>query len=185
MAVKRTLKVTAKVLVGVSLVFAAAAAVALYVMKAQDREHQKFFNTGKSINGFLGNYKHGIEEAFRRGDASQITSLYSESYRSPSRGRWVMKPARGENDVSVLKVEAEGGQEYDRKALEEELSGYLKTIASVDNIWCKIDMIEQVELEKSAVLRVKYILDGTDARGAVFEDRHFYRWHLANEAPPG
>ena len=46
-------------------------------------------------------------------------------------------------------------------------------------------MIEQVELEKRVVLRVKFILDGADPRGAVFQDRHFYRWTLANEAPPG
>jgi hypothetical protein len=185
MSVKRILKITANVVAVVFLVFAVAASAALYFMKAKDREHEKFFNTGKSINAFLANYKHGIEEAFRKGDASEVTGFYSESYRSPSRGRWVLKPAQGENDVAVFKVVAEGGQDYDRNALGEELSGYLKGISAVDNVWCKIDMIEQVELEKSAVLRVKYILDGRDARGAVFEDRHFYRWRLANEAPPG
>src|SRR5947209_7057728 len=43
-------------------------------------------------------------------------------------------------------------------------------------------MIEQIDPDRRVVLRVKYILDGTDPRGALFQDRHFYRWTLVNEA---
>jgi hypothetical protein len=45
-------------------------------------------------------------------------------------------------------------------------------------------MIESVDLEKTVVLRVKFILDGKDPHGAVFQDRYFYRWQLVNEAKP-
>ena len=45
-------------------------------------------------------------------------------------------------------------------------------------------MIEEVELERRVVLRVKFILDGTDPHGAIFQDRYFYRWHLVNEGTP-
>ncbi|OLE53197.1 MAG: hypothetical protein AUG51_14485 [Acidobacteria bacterium 13_1_20CM_3_53_8] len=185
MARKRFLKITLKILITLSLICGVAATVVIYAMKSRDEEHARFFNTGKSINSFLSLYKHGIEEAFRKNDTSEITSFYSESYRSPARGRWVMQPAPAENDVTVFKLVAEGQEEYDRNALDRELSGYLRNIASIQNIWCKIDMIEKVELERSVVVRVKYILDGTDAQGAIFQDRHFYRWHLVNEAAPG
>jgi hypothetical protein len=45
-------------------------------------------------------------------------------------------------------------------------------------------MIESIDLEKSVVLRVKFILDGTDPHGVVFQDRYFYRWQLVNEGTP-
>jgi hypothetical protein len=61
---------------------------------------------------------------------------------------------------------------------------YLASINSISNIWTKIDMIENIDLEKSVVLRVKFILDGTDPHGVVFQDRYFYRWYLVNEGTP-
>jgi enediyne biosynthesis protein E4 len=42
-----------------------------------------------------------------------------------------------------------------------------------------------IEPERDVTLRVKFILDGADPQGAVFQDRHFYRWRLLNQAPPG
>src|SRR5260370_25560547 len=42
-------------------------------------------------------------------------------------------------------------------------------------------MSEKVELEQTVQLTVKFILDGKDQQGAVFQDRNFYRWHLVNE----
>src|ERR1043165_2922147 len=147
MAKRKLLKRLAKILLGLAVVVVVGVAVALYVMSRQDREHAKFFDTGKSVNTFLSDYKRGVEEAVKKRDVSEITRFY-----------------------------------YDRAALAEEVTGYLGTIASVQNTWCKIDMIEQIDPERRVVLRVKYILDGTDPRGAIFQDRYFYRWTLLNEA---
>jgi hypothetical protein len=186
MAKRKLLKRLAKILVALAVVIGVGGAVALYAMARKDKEHARFFNTGKSVNTFLSNYKHGVEEAFRKKDLSEITRFYSAGYSSPARGRWVMRPAQDESDVSVLKFVVEGREDYDKSALGEEVAGYIKTIASVQNVWCKIDMIEQIVPEKRVVLRVKYILDGTDPQGEVFQDRHFYRWTLVNEsAEPG
>ena len=182
MAKRKLLKRLAKILLGLAALVGVALAVALYVMGRQDKEHARFFDTGKSVNNFLSDYKRGVEEAVKKRDVSEITRFYSERYSSPARGRWVARPAPDESDVSVLNVVAEGRGDYDRAALAEEVIGYLGTIASVQSTWCKIDMIEQIDPERRVVLRVKYILDGTDPRGAIFQDRYFYRWTLLNEA---
>jgi hypothetical protein len=58
-------------------------------------------------------------------------------------------------------------------------------MTAVDDVQMKIDLIEQAEPDRRAVLTVKYVLDGRDRGGAYFQDRFFYRWELANEAPPG
>src|SRR5438067_220963 len=182
MSKRKLLKRLAKILVGLAAVIGVGVAVALYVMNQKDKEHARFFDTGKSVNNFLSDYKRGVEEALKKKDISEVTRFYSDHYNSPARGRWAMRPAPDESDVSVLKVVAEGREDYDKAALAEEVAGYLKTIASVQNSWCKIDMIEQIDPERRVVLRVKYILDGTDPQGALFQDRYFYRWTLVNEA---
>src|SRR5205085_1386765 len=182
MSKRKLLKRLAKILVVIAALIGVGVAIALYVMNQKDKEHARFFNTGKSVNSFLSDYKRGVEEALKKKDISEITRFYSDHYNSPARGRWAMRPAPDESDVSVLKVVAEGREDYDKAALAEEVAGYLSTIASVQNTWCKVDMIEQIDPDRRVVLRVKYLLDGTDPQGALFQDRHFYRWTLVNEA---
>src|SRR5829696_7336089 len=182
MAKRKILKTLSKTL-GVLLVLAlAAAGVGLYVMARKDREHARFYNTGKSVNAFLGSYSKAFREGFERRDAAAVARLYSDRFASPARGRWVMREDAGESDVSISRLASDGRQDYAKDDINEEVSRYFGTLASVKNIWTKIDMIEQVELERRVVLRVKFILDGTDPQGAVLQDRHFYRWTLANEA---
>src|SRR5947209_5759882 len=117
MAKRKLLKRLAKILLGLAAVVGVGVAVALYVMGRQDREHARFFNTGKSVNNFLSDYKRGVEEAVRKRDVSEVTRFYSDRYSSPARGRWVARPAPDESDVSVLKFVAEGREDYDKGAL--------------------------------------------------------------------
>jgi hypothetical protein len=154
-------------------------------MSRRDKQHAKFYSTGKSVNVFLGNYSRAIREGFEKKDAGSVTSLYSDRFSSPARGRWAMRPGGEISDVSVLRLATEGTQDFDKAGIREEVTNYLESLASIKNIWTKIDMIEHVELERRVTLRVKFILDGTDPQGAVFQDRHFYRWHLINEGTPG
>ena len=182
MAKRKILKTLLKAL-GVLLVLAGlAVGVALYVMARKDREHARFYNTGKSVNVFLGGYSKAVREGFEKRDAGPVARLYSDRFASPARGRWVMREDKGESDVTIFRLASDGRQDFAKADIADEVSRYFGTLASIQNIWTKIDMIEQVELERRVVLRVKFILDGTDPQGAVFQDRHFYRWTLANEA---
>jgi hypothetical protein len=178
---RRILKTLATIVVAVLLSVGIGIAAVLYVMARRDKEHAKFFNTGKSVNVFLTNYTRALRESFEKKDTAPVMSLYSDRFFSPGRGHWEMASANEETDVSVSRVAIKGQQDFDKQALRGEVANYLASIASISNIWTKIDMIEEVELERRVVLRVKFILDGTDPHGAVFQDRYFYRWHLVNE----
>jgi hypothetical protein len=156
-------------------------AIALYIMGRRDAKHARFYNTGKSINSFLTEYSRAVREAFQKRNAAAVAVLYSDNYFSPGRGRWESKQDQSEGDVWVFRLAAQGQEDFSKNNLRDEISRYVSGIASIDDVKCKIDMIEHVELERSAVLTVKFILDGTDQAGSVFQDRHFYRWYLANE----
>lgn len=182
---KRLLKAVAKLTLVLLVVIGLVIAVMLYMMSRSDKEHAKFFATGKSVNTFLGSYKHGIEEAFKKKDANEIVKLYADDFKSPARGRWILQNAPAENDVTVMKLTNEGNQDFTKADMTDEVKNYLNSIGEIKNIWCKIDMIEQIEPEKRVTLRVKYILTGKDTKNEAFEDRHFYRWTLVNHAPAG
>lgn len=181
MARHRTLKRLLKLLAIAAVSLGVCIAAALFIMARKDKEHDRFFNTGKSVNQFLSNYKHALEESFKRRDASEVAHLYSGRYSSPQRGRWVLKPDREEGDVACESLKAEGAKDFTKADLEAEVNDYLNGLASVEDIKFKIDMIEKIELERSVRLTVKFILDGTDRRGEIFQDRNFYRWYLVNE----
>src|SRR5713226_3158472 len=85
----------------------------------------------------------------------------------------------------VFHLLAESSQSFSKSDLEGEVGAYLSELTAIDDVKFKIDLIEQVEPDHGAVLTVKFILDGKDRQGLLFQDRYFYRWHLVNEAQPG
>jgi hypothetical protein len=182
---KKKIKKLARILIVLSLLVCVAAALTLYVMARKDKTHARFYNTGKSINKLLSDYNHALKEAFDKRDTAVLIRFYSDSYSSPARGRWVTRRDNDESDVACYRLIAEGHDDYDKMNLRDELASYLAGLASIEDIKLKIDMIEKVELDRSAVLTVKFILDGHDREGALFQDRHFYRWHLVNEDATG
>jgi hypothetical protein len=181
MSKRKFIRALVKLLIILLLIAGNIVGVALYLMARRDKEHARFFNTGKAVNAFLGTYSRAVRESFEKKDPTAIMNLYSDRFSSPGRGHWTRGPADDESDVSVFRTVIEGREDFDKQAIRGEVVSYLGSIASIDNIWTKIDMIEQVELERSVVLRVKFILDGKDQHGAVFQDRYFYRWRLVNE----
>ena len=179
---KKLAKTLLKIALGFVLLGGVAVIIALFYMSRSDKEHARFYATGKSVNTFLSDYKHGIEEAFKNNAADEVVKLYADDFNSAGRGRWILQNAPPENDVTVLKLERVGEQDFTKEAIADEVKTYLDTIAEIENIWCKIDMIEEVDPEKTVKLRVKYILTGKNKQGEQFEDRNFYRWSLVNRA---
>ena len=72
-----------RLLIVVGVLSVACLVLTLFVMARKDKEHERFLNTGKSVNQFLANYKHGVEESFKKKDAAEIIQFYSERYASP------------------------------------------------------------------------------------------------------
>jgi hypothetical protein len=157
----------------------------LITMNHQDREHDRFLKNGRSINSFLSEYAHALNDAFIAQDADKIVDLYSESYCSPDRGRWSFQATAPEGDVEVFELQLDGTEAFEKPQLREELAEYLRGLSSVDDVKCKIDLIENLDNQRGAVLTVKYILDGQDRHARYFQDRFFYRWWLVNEADAG
>jgi hypothetical protein len=182
---KRRLKTLARILVVLGVAAGAAIGVGLYAMGRQDAVHARYYNSGKSINAFLSNYSHALRADSEKKGVDEIIGLYSDAYFSPGRGQWQRRPDQSESDVAVFRVAPEGHKDFVKEDLRCELADYLGSIASIDDIKCKIDMIQQIDLERNAVLTVKFILDGTAAGGALFQDRYFYRWFLVNEDSSG
>src|SRR5207253_10503127 len=134
MARHRILKRVLKLLAAAAVSLGVVIAVTLFVMARKDKEHDRFFNTGKSVNQFLGKYKHALEESFKKREASAVAQLYSERYSSPGRGQWGLRPDREAGDVACLVVKAEGQKDYTKADLEAEVNSYLDSLASVEDI---------------------------------------------------
>ncbi len=156
--------------------------VTLRGMAKEDERHAQFYNTGKTINSFLSDYCKGIGAAVAESDPSKTAGFYSQSYRSPARGRWAWGAEEPETGVAMVARLRDGEADFTPAELAAETAEYFAGIDSLEKTICKIDLISDVELEKSAVLTVKIILDGTGVDGRFFQDRHIVRWHLANEA---
>jgi hypothetical protein len=159
--------------------------VVLGYMNYQDREHERFYQVGRSVNEFLKQYGEVFREGIVAHDVSPILSLYSDHYRSPDRGSWVLGPARLEGDVAVSLLQTQEAAPFDREELRRDLELYSQTLQSVDEVTFKINLIESMPDANHVVLTVKFVLDGRDCEGAVLQDRHFYRWELVNDAPAG
>jgi hypothetical protein len=181
---KKRLKKLAKItLVLCGVVVLSALGLSGY-MTYEDAQHAKFFQTGRTINEFLSTYSQSLLAAFHQKDVQPVAPLYSNNYHSPSRGQWLLKSGGAEGDVAVSHLRTEGDRSFTKEDLLSELAAYLAGLTAVEDVKCKIDLIEQAEPGRNAVLTVKFILDGRDRQGLLFQDRYFYRWHLANEAQP-
>ena len=157
----------------------------LHGMAQKDEQHAQFHNAGKTINGFLSEYCRGVEAALAERETSRLAAFYSDSYRSPGRGRWVWSAPDAEASAAVHHRLAEGNEDFTRAELVDDLTRYLADFASVDKTICKIDLIDRIEIEREAVLTVKLIFDAVDSEGRFFQDRHIVRWHLVNDAAEG
>jgi VCBS repeat protein len=184
---RRTLRKLLRILIVGTVLAASFLGLTLFVVARKDKEHERFFNTGKSVNQFLANFKHGLEESFKKKDAAEIMQFYSERYASPRRGRWILRSDEVAGDVACLVLRREGEKDYAKADLKSEFSDYLNGLASVEDIKLKIDMIDidKVVLEQKVPLTVKFILDGKDVQGSTFQDRNFYHWTLINEGESG
>lgn len=157
----------------------------------QSEQHERFYNAGKTINGFLKDYCNGLEQAVLDGsvdgapqDARPVADLVSERFRSPERGSWQFTDPQL-SAVNIRRVQAVQPREFNRDDMLADLDSYLGQVASLKKTICKIDLVETMDPPHSARLTVKIILDGKDPQGEAFQDRMFYRWHLANEAQDG
>jgi len=151
------------------------------VMARKDAMHDRFLATGREAIRFLSSYSKALTGGFRMKEGSNVASFYSESYSVRGRGDWVFEQEPAQAGVSVFRLKPVGHRDYSKADRQAEVVRYLTSIKSIDHVELKINLIENVDFDRAVVLTVKFVLDGTDAGDRLFEDRFFYRWHLANE----
>ena len=171
---KRWLKRITVVLVALMVTAGMGVGWMLHSMRQADERHAQFLGCGKSINNFLKTYAGHIDEAFQQTDAQPVVQHYSQDYASRGRGNWTLDAGTDIGDVDYFTLQAVGSADYNRNLLGDELAQYLGQLQSVDRVKCKINLIEQVQPGESAQLTVKYILDGKDGQGRLFQDRFFF-----------
>ena len=155
-----------------------AVAVGLQQMRVADDRHARFLDCGKTINNFLDAYAMTLGKAFQANDPATIVAMYSSEYSSPNRGRWSFDGGQDIGDVEFSTLEKHGAENYEKAALRSELADYLAGLSAVDRVKCKINLIEDADPGKAAKLTVKYVMDGRDTDGQLFQDRFFLRWWL-------
>ena len=148
-----------------------------YHIKREDAEHARFLDCGQSINLFLKTYADQLVKAHRRGDPPVVLASYSDDFYAPRRGHWRLQKEQDLGTATVV-ASARRKRRFNRGALAGELAAYLEGISSIQSVKCKIDLIEHAAPDRSAVITVKYVLDGEDQAGRLIEDRFFFRWRL-------
>lgn len=157
------------------------AAYAWQQMKEFDAKHAEFLGCGKTINNFLGDYAASVKAAHKSGTPDAILAQYAAEYASPARGSWKLNAGEDIGDVDYFTLEKHGEADFDHKSLGTEFAEHLAGMTEVSRVKCKINLIEDATPEESARLTVKYILDGKDLAGRLFQDRFFFRWWIKRE----
>ncbi|MEQ1825205.1 MAG: VCBS repeat-containing protein, partial [Pirellula sp.] len=62
---------------------------------------------------------------------------------------------------------------------------YISGIKKFDYVKFKINLIEDLVPNKSAILTIKCVVDGQDIEGMLFQDRLFFRWKIENRGSLG
>jgi hypothetical protein len=151
-------------------------------MQRWDMEHARFLACGQSINLFFKSYARDLAEAHRQGKPELVLSSYSPSFRSLRRGHWRLVNEQDLGAAVRSSLRSEGDADFDRQGLAAEFQAYFASIATVDDLKCKVDLIEHAEPDRNARVTVKYVLDGVDRTGKRFQDRFFFRWRLVRDA---
>ena len=167
------------ILLLVGLVAGVGLAYLLHIMSGQDAEQARFLANGRSISSFLKSYEQALFQSYETREFSQLMQHYSQDYLAPGRGSWNLTPKPNICNTSVSVLESSDDLDMTLDALQQELGSYLDAMSSVDQVRCKINLIEEIEFERRALVSVKFVLDGKDRTGRIFQDRHFFRWHLA------
>jgi hypothetical protein len=176
--VKRWIRRVMLTVVVTGLALSVGAAYIWHDMKLRDREHARFLDLGQSINLFLKTYAQGLVEAHRQGKPDTVLAYYAPDFRSQRRGRWRLEDEQDLGAAVRSSLKSEGSESVDLTGIADELREYFAGITAVDSVKCKIDLIEHADLESSAVITVKYILDGEGQDGKLIEDRFIFRWWL-------
>ena len=154
-------------------------------MSEEDKRHAAFCGCCTSIKGLLSGYGNALEKSLIAGDMSPLDTFYASDYASNRRGHWHLNMPIDLGGVSQSHLIADGNECFDREMALRDARYYLQGIKKLDYVKFKIDLIEEIVPDVSAVLTIKCVVDGQDLEGQLFQDRFFFRWHIENRGSDG
>ncbi|MDA8018885.1 MAG: VCBS repeat-containing protein [Thermoanaerobaculia bacterium] len=178
----------AKVSLVLLLVVAAVVAFIAHRSNRWSRQHAEFSAAGKTINDFLKDYASAVAS----GDPARVLEHYSEDFATPQGRAWRLQ-ATGlgvSGDVEGAGIEyrpLETGSfgPPDRSGLTVRWAEYFEGLAAIDSVQCKINLIEEIDPERSATLTVNFSLRGSERGGRLVEDRFTFRWWIVRNSADG
>ena len=147
-----------------------------------DARHAEFYESGKSINGFLTGYAEALQASHASAASNLWRPFYSNRYRSQSRGNWTLVESKLAANVQISDLTPTGRRDFGLSEIDSEIQDYLAGVQRIDRIEMKIDLIDEVVPRKSASVKVKFVLDGITTSGTSFQDRFLYRWLLSHQS---
>ncbi len=182
---KRWLKRIVVFLGSVALLAGFGLAYAWRRMSQEDKHHAAFCSCCTSIKGLLSEYGNALEKSLLSNDFASLEKLYAAEYWSDNRGHWQFETPSDLGGVHLANFVAIGNEPASRDKAIEDAKQYLSGIKKIDYVKFKINLIEEIEPDVSAILTIKCVLDGQDTESKLFQDRMFFRWKIENRGSPG
>jgi hypothetical protein len=109
--------------------------------------------TGQAAIQLLNEFRSGVDDFVASKDAAKIYECYAEHYFSDHEGQWKEILKSNRDGVQVYEWEIEGQSGFNKAAVTEQLTNYLKPITAIEESKFKLDSVEKTPGSGPAVVR--------------------------------
>src|SRR5436190_558403 len=134
---------------------------------------QLLAQTGQAAIKMLNEYRAGVDDFVANGDASKILECYADDYLSDHEGEWTERLQSDRDGVQVYEWDVEGPRLYHKADVGEQVKHYLKPITAIEESKFKLDSVEQIPAQNSAVVRGVLWLRGQRKTAGADKDQAF------------
>lgn len=151
-----------------------------------EADAQLLAQTGQAAIKLLNEYHAGVDEFVAKKDDSKILACYADNYLSDGEGQWTERLQSDRDGVRVYEWEVKGQSLFRKSDVTERVKRYLEPVISIEESKFKLDSVEQIPAENSAVVRGVLWLRGqrkaaAEAKEEAFESHALIRlWLQAN-----
>src|SRR5712691_5793196 len=114
---------------------------------------QLLAQTGQASIKLLNEYRSGVDNFVAKKDPSKILDCYAEKYLSDHEGEWIEKLQSDRDGVQVYEWEIRAPRLYHKTDVGEQIKRYLEPITLMGESKFKLDSVEQIPAQNSAVVR--------------------------------
>lgn len=138
-----------------------------------EADAQLLAQTGQAAIKLLNEYHAGVDEFVLSRDAGRILACYADNYLSDREGQWTEHLQSERDGVRVYEWKLEGQRLLRKADITEQTRRYLEPITAIEESKFKLDSVEQIPAENSAVVRGVLWLRGQRKAGAQNKEEAF------------